>query len=190
MRNTSQSHHPRLLDQVVVTIRGMGLASGLKVRFRLVLAELLGTPHPSMKIRNFLPFSALINKRTGNGVSDMNKSIAATTLAAIFLLAWTGISPAGTDRVLPGPDPVEGVVEGTVETGSGVVKGAGKAGQGVAKAGDHIAQDTSRHGAVGVVTGTAKGTVAVGKGAAQGALEVGKGAVKGAGCVITFGAAC
>lgn len=123
-------------------------------------------------------------------IQIMRKTLLAIGISAALALPATIGAHAASDTVAPGPDPVEGVAEGTVETGKGVVKGGEEVGKGVGKAGGHISRDTKKHGAAGVVTGTAKGAAEVGKGAAKGAVEVGKGVVKGVGCVVTLGSKC
>lgn len=101
-----------------------------------------------------------------------------------------GSPEAPEDKVIPGPDPIEGVAEGVYFAGKGVVNAGREVVSGIGESGGKVGEEVEVHGAPGIVSGTAKGVGRIGEGAVRGAGELGHGAIKGTGCILTFGAVC
>lgn len=99
-------------------------------------------------------------------------------------------SPATEDKVIPGPDPIEGVGEGIYFTGKGVADGVQEVADGIGESGGKVADDAVEYGPPGLVSGTVKGVGRIGEGAVRGVGAIGYGVVKGGGCIVTFGATC
>lgn len=125
-------------------------------------------------------------------------SVFAAAAYATTAISYGGLNQSGANaRLTPSyiilaqsaGGPIEGVAEGTVETGKGVVKGTAKVGKGVVEGTSEVGKGISR-GPGPAVVGVVKGTAKVGKGVIEGAGEVGKGVIKGTGCIVTLGRSC
>jgi hypothetical protein len=146
-----------------------------------------------MKIKNILTTCCVLAVASGFAVAGVVNAEASGRKPAevtVYKNFNNAIDAPAEDKVIPGPDPVEGVAEGVYFTGLGVFEGGREVVDGIGESGGKVADDAVAYGPPGLVSGTVKGAARIGEGAVRGAGTIGYGAIKGAGCIVTFGATC